>query len=212
MSDYELHSYEDLVEALKSRYGSVNRPVVFRAESQTRVRMRNETIPELAQAIEKMTRRAYPGSSPVVRDTLALYYFIDAIPETEIKLRLREVGPKPINEAENIAVRLEALRVADKEKVKIIQSADAVDENTGVKDELNNLKNSLNNIRRDVGNIENMDYVSNASKRENFNSQGRRNHNGSFDFRRNEHFKKSENGQESSVRVGTRSNQGGPTR
>jgi len=186
----------------------VNRAEVFRAELQTRVRMRNETIPELAQAIKKMTRRAYPGSSPVVRDTLALDYFIDAIPETEIRLRLREVGPKSINEVENIAVRLEALRVADKQKVKIIRSADAVDENTGVKDELN----SLDNLRRDVGNIKNRDYVSNASQRENFNNQGRRNHNGSFDFRRNEHFKKSENDQESSVRVGTRPNQGGPTR
>ena len=64
MSDYELHNYEDLVEALKSKYGSVNRE-----ELQTRVRMRNETIPELARVIKKMTRRAYPGSSPVVRDT-----------------------------------------------------------------------------------------------------------------------------------------------
>jgi hypothetical protein len=32
--------------------------------------------------------------------------------ESEIRLRLREVGPKTINEAENIAVRLEALRMA----------------------------------------------------------------------------------------------------
>lgn len=212
MSDYELHNYEDLVEALKSRYGSVNRAEIFRAELQTRVRMRNETIPELAQAIKKMTRRAYPGSSPVVRDTLSLDYFIDAIPETEIRLRLREVGPKSINEAENIAVRLEALRIADRQKVKIIRSADGVDENPGVKGELNKLKNSLDNLRRDVGNIKNRDYVSNASKRENLNNQGRRNHNGSFDFRRNEHFKRSENGQESSVRVCTRPNQGGPTR
>lgn len=75
MSDYELHNYEDFVEALKSKYGSVNRAEVFREELQTRVRMRNETIPELARVIKKMTRRAYPGSSPVVRDTLALDYF-----------------------------------------------------------------------------------------------------------------------------------------
>ena len=159
-----------------------------------------------------MIRRAYPGSSPVVRDTLTLDYFINAIPETEIRLRLREVGPKSINEAENIAVWLKALRVADKQKVKIIRSADAVDENTGVKDELNKLKNSLDNLRRHVGIIKYREYVSNASKRENSNNQGRRNYNGSFDFRRNEHLKKSENSQESSVRVGTRPNQGGPTR
>jgi O-succinylbenzoate synthase len=58
--------------------------------------------------MKKLTCRAFPG----IRDTLALDYFIDAIPESEIRLRLREVGPKTINEAENIAVRLEALRMA----------------------------------------------------------------------------------------------------
>ena len=125
---------------------------------------------------------------------------------------MREVGPKSINEADNIAVRLKALRVADKQKVKIIRSFDAFDENTGVKDELNKLTNSLDNLRRHVGNIKYRDYVSNASKRENSNNQGRRNYNGSFDFRQNEHFKKSENGQKSSAQIGTRPNQGGPTR
>lgn len=52
MSDYEFHNYEDLVEALKSRYASVNRSEVFRSELQTRVRMSNNTIPELVQVIK----------------------------------------------------------------------------------------------------------------------------------------------------------------
>ena len=119
MSAYDRHNFDTLVEALKSRYGSANRSEVFRAELQTRVRMKNESLPELAQAIKQLTRRAYSGTSPVVRDTLALDYFIDAIPETEIRLRLREVGPKTINKAEHITVLLEALRVADREKRKI---------------------------------------------------------------------------------------------
>jgi hypothetical protein len=91
---------------------------------------------------------------------LALDYFINTIPETEIMLRLREIGPKSINEADNIGVRLKALRVADKQKVKIIRSADAFDQNIGVKDELNKLKNSPDNLRRDAGNIKYRDYVS----------------------------------------------------
>jgi len=70
---------------------------------------------------------------------------------------------------------------------------------------MNKLKNSLDNLRSDDSNTENRDDAFNASKR------GRK-HNGSFDFRRNEHFKKSENDQERCVRVGTRPNQGGPIR
>ncbi|CAC5382339.1 unnamed protein product [Mytilus coruscus] len=111
MTEGERHDFECLVTMLKSRFGSINRSEVFRAELQTRVRLRNESLPELAQAIKKLTRRAYPGTSPIVSDTLALDYFIDAITETDIRLRLREVGPKTIYEAENIAVRLEALRL-----------------------------------------------------------------------------------------------------
>jgi hypothetical protein len=75
MSDYDRHNFDTLVEALKSRYGSTNRSEMFRAEIQTRVRMRNESLPELAQAIKQLTHRAYLVTSPVVRDTLALRLF-----------------------------------------------------------------------------------------------------------------------------------------
>ncbi|VDH93241.1 Hypothetical predicted protein [Mytilus galloprovincialis] len=119
ITEVDRHDFDSLVTSLKNRFGSVNRAEVFRAELQTRVRFNNESLPDLAQAIKKLTRRAYPGTSPLVRDTLALDSFIDAIIETEVRLRVREVGPKSINEAENIAVRLEALRVADIRKVEM---------------------------------------------------------------------------------------------
>lgn len=68
---------------------------------------------------------------------VAIDYFIDKVPETEIRLRLREVGPKSINEAENIAVRLEELPVADKQKVRMLRAIDAADhQSSGMKDEL----------------------------------------------------------------------------
>jgi hypothetical protein len=41
---------------------------------------------------------------PEVADSLAIDYFIDAIPESDIRLRLKEVGPKTMSEAENLAV------------------------------------------------------------------------------------------------------------
>ncbi|CAC5406673.1 unnamed protein product [Mytilus coruscus] len=116
ITDEERHDFECLVNALKNWFGSMNRSEVFRAELQTRVRLKKETLPELAQAIKKLTRRAYPDTTALVMDNLSLDYFIDAIPETDIRLRLREVGPTSINEAENIAVRLEALRIADRQK------------------------------------------------------------------------------------------------
>lgn len=67
---------------------------------------------------------------------VAIDYFIDKVPETKIRLRLREVCPKSINEAENIAVRLEELPVADKQKVRMLRAIDAADhQSSGMKDE-----------------------------------------------------------------------------
>ena len=51
-----------------------------------------------------------------VLELLAMDYFIDALPDMDVRLRLREVGPKTISEAERIAVRLDAHKVADKHR------------------------------------------------------------------------------------------------
>ncbi|CAC5404179.1 unnamed protein product [Mytilus coruscus] len=151
ITEVDRHDFDSLVKSLKNRFGSVNRAEVFRAELQTRVRFKNESLPELAQAIKKLTRRAYPGTSPLVRDTLALDYFIDAIPETEVRLRLREVGPKSINEAENIAVRLESLRVADIHKGRNVRIVDTetIQEHE-LNREINEIKQSIESLTSEV--------------------------------------------------------------
>ncbi|CAC5407758.1 unnamed protein product [Mytilus coruscus] len=80
-------------------------------------------VPELAQSIQKLTRKAYPSANLDVTETLALYYFVDAIPFKDIRIRLREVSPKTVAEAENIAVRLDAVHMADRSRncnVKVI--------------------------------------------------------------------------------------------
>lgn len=209
MSDNERHNYQSLVEALRNRFGSENRSEVFRAELQTRVRMKNETLPELAQAIKQLTRRAYPGTSPVVKDTLALDYFIDAIPETEIRLRLREVGPKSISEAENIAVRLEALRIADRQKGRSVRSAEVDVTSINLANNIDEIKNSVKSLRSEVN------AMKNDKKYENQNRPGppiRRpwNNRGGFNDRPNGSFRRAENWQESISRVGARPPPRGP--
>lgn len=211
MSDCERHSYEALVEALKSRFGSINRSEVFRAELQTRIRMRNETLPELAQAIKQLTRIAYPGTYSKVRDTLSLDYFIDAIPETEIRLRLREVCPKTINEAENIAVRLEALRIADRQKGKSVRLVDTANASNNLSGELHEIKDSLKTLRIDVNAIKNNGNNNKGYPNKPFNPRPWNNNGFNYNGR-NDNFRRAENGQESRTRVSTRPNQTGPTR
>ena len=116
LDDNKCRDFNNLVKALRNRYGSVNRSELFKAELQGKVRGRNETIPELVECIKKLTRKAFTNIGREVADSLAIDYFIDAIPESDIRLRLKEVGPKTMSEAENLAVKLETLRVADKQR------------------------------------------------------------------------------------------------
>lgn len=53
--------YNTLVEKLANRFGSVNRSEIFRTQLKSRIRSKAESIPELAQAIKKLVRQAYPG-------------------------------------------------------------------------------------------------------------------------------------------------------
>lgn len=75
--------YKSLVQKLTARFGSENRAEVFRAQLKSRVKGKGETIPELAQAIKKLTRQSYPKATLDVIETLALDHFIDALTESE---------------------------------------------------------------------------------------------------------------------------------
>ena len=115
-------NFTSLVSALQCRFGTVNRAGVYRAHLKIRVRQRGETIPELAQNIRNLIRQAYPGASSDLIDTLALDYFIDSLLDSETRLRLREYSSKTIQEAETLAVKLEAQRLADRQRSKNVGS------------------------------------------------------------------------------------------
>ena len=171
LDEKKRRDYHSLVDALNNRFGSINRAEVYRSKLQSRVRERNETVPELAQSIKKLTRKAYPSATPDVIDLLALDYFIDALTDTEIRLRLREVGPKTINEAERIAVRLEAHRIADKSSKtrQTVRTVESVQTNNTQGDKLDTLAKSISSLTNEVkdlkakhNNSQNAAKVSNA--------------------------------------------------
>ncbi|CAC5375456.1 unnamed protein product [Mytilus coruscus] len=183
MTEGERHDFECLVTMFKSRFGSINRSEVFRAELQTRVRLRNESLPELAQAIKKLTRRAYPGTSPNVRDTLALDYFIDAITETDIRLRR-----------------------ADRQKGQSVRTADACDaDDSKIVNEIKEIKLGIRNLQNDVGAIKKIN--TNGQRYNHNNNNGSRQQRGSSNIGNrnfNQNYNSSENYQASSARVAAR--------
>ena len=75
--------YSTLVEKLTNRFGSVNRSEIFRTRLISRVRNKGESIPQLAQAVKKLVRQAYPGVNKDVVETLSIDHFIDAMTDSE---------------------------------------------------------------------------------------------------------------------------------
>ena len=114
--------YDSLVQKLTERYGSENRAEVFRSQLKSRVKGKGETTAQLAQAIRKLSRQAYPKVSLDVVEALAVDHFVDALPEAQIRLPLREVGPSTLAEAKKIAVRMEAHIKLNCDKCRLFQS------------------------------------------------------------------------------------------
>ncbi|KAK3583164.1 hypothetical protein CHS0354_025678 [Potamilus streckersoni] len=89
---------------------------IFRSKLKSRYREKGETLPELAQNIRKLTRLAFPSASNDVIEILAIEQFTEAINASDIRLRLREHGPKTMSEIETLAAKLEAHRIADRQR------------------------------------------------------------------------------------------------
>jgi len=111
--------FSALVEALESRFGSKHQTEMYRAQLRCRTRKRDETLPQLAQAIQRLTRQAYPDAPSNLQDTLARDHFIDALPESEVRWRIHQARPKSLQEALTTALEIEAFYVADRHRARI---------------------------------------------------------------------------------------------
>ena len=78
-------SYTDLVAALDSRFGTSNRTEMSRVS-----RKPEETLPELAQAIQCLTRQAYPDATVSLRESISKDQFIEALADPELRWKVHE--------------------------------------------------------------------------------------------------------------------------
>ena len=88
-----------LAEALSLRFGNGGKMEVFRSQLKSRTRGKDESLPELAQAIQRLVRQAYPEAPLSVREVLEKDYFVDAIADTDIRCKILQTRPGTIQEA-----------------------------------------------------------------------------------------------------------------
>ena len=176
--------YDTLVEKLANRFGSVHRSEIYRTQLKSRSRNRGESIPELAQAVKKLVRQAYPGVNKDVIETLSTDSFIDALNDSEIRLRVRELGPKTLAEAERTALRLESHKIADKQCSRLVgqietNSSQSSSENKGDANKLfKSLQSSLDSL---LDHVKDLKRQTNVNRSHSQYAYGRQQNNTNFD-------------------------------
>lgn len=70
---------------------------------------------ELGQDVRRLANLAYPSAPADVRETLAKEQFIDALINSEMRLKIKQARPTDLNDAVRHAVELEAFYRAEKQ-------------------------------------------------------------------------------------------------
>ena len=78
------------------------------------MKRREESLPELAEDIERLTRLAYPDAAEPMIAVLAKDQFINSLPEEDMWLRIRQSRPGNLRQALEAALELESYVAASR--------------------------------------------------------------------------------------------------
>jgi len=102
-------SYDDLVRALEERFAPPNQTELYRVKLKERQQRATETMAELGQDKRRLTNLSYSRAPNDVKETLA----IDALINSEMRLKIKQARPVDLNDAVRHAVELESFYGAE---------------------------------------------------------------------------------------------------
>jgi hypothetical protein len=108
--------YRALVAALESRFGSTHRTELSRVKFKHRVRQKDENLAALAEEIERLGRLSYPDASQELQNVLSCDQFVDALPDEDMRLRVKQERPESLQKALELALELESFQIAIKQR------------------------------------------------------------------------------------------------
>ena len=99
---------ESIVRLLRARFGNENQAERFRAEVRNRRRQKGESLQSLYNDLCRLLALAYPGPANPTSTIVGRDAFLDALNNQSLRVRVLEREPRTIEEALNVASRLEA--------------------------------------------------------------------------------------------------------
>ena len=109
--------YPTLVRALMDRFEPENQKQLYKAQLKSRYRRMDESIPELAQEINRLVRGAYVELPPDLRDGMAKDAFIDALNNRDLELAVFQSQARTLQQAVKVAMEFEAFQSTRPRKV-----------------------------------------------------------------------------------------------
>ena len=100
-------SLKKLTGILKDRYGGAKMADKYRIEVRNRRRKPGETLRSLHSDIRRLIALAFPAMDRYHRESIACDYFIDALADPDVALKVRERAPEKLDDALRIALQLE---------------------------------------------------------------------------------------------------------
>jgi hypothetical protein len=108
----KVKSLSALLDLLRLRFGSENQRERHRVELRTRRQRSDETMQTMYQDIRRLLILAFPGPSTDTTEAIGRDAFLDSLADQELALKVRERETKTLEEALNVATRLEAYAIA----------------------------------------------------------------------------------------------------
>ncbi|KAJ8029256.1 hypothetical protein HOLleu_28605 [Holothuria leucospilota] len=109
-------SYPLLTEALSRRFSPSHQTEIFRIQLKNRIRKKEESLPQLAQEVRRLARRAYPSAPPQLLGFLCKDHFLDALDDQDLRLGVYQMRPGSLEEALKAALEMEAFHTAEKQR------------------------------------------------------------------------------------------------
>jgi len=102
----------DVITLLRTHFGNELQAERFKAEVKVRRRRPNESLQQLYQDISKLVALAYPDSTPELSSHVAKEAFVIALNDLRLQLKVIEREPKTVEDALNIASKMEAFQAS----------------------------------------------------------------------------------------------------
>ncbi|VDI10936.1 Hypothetical predicted protein [Mytilus galloprovincialis] len=115
LSDDKKSHFDQLVRSLEERFAPPNQSELYREQLKERKQKASETLPGLGQTIRQLVNKAYPTAPGEVKETLAKENFLDALINTEMRIKIKQSRPPDLNSAICLAVELETFYKAEKQ-------------------------------------------------------------------------------------------------